>query len=121
MGDDGGSVTQSQLERRCNRRFSLHLPAVVKFLDATVCEVEAHTRDVSSRGAFLYLNAELREGAAIEFVMTLPSEITLNETISIQCSGKVVRVEPLAGEQGAAVAMDKYDFVGHSWGGCAGA
>ncbi len=32
-------------------------------------------------------------GAAIEFTVTLPAEVTMTEPISVQCRGTVVRVE----------------------------
>ena len=104
-------MAEPQLEKRSNRRFSLDLPVVVKFLDNGTYEVTGHTRDVSSRGVFFYVNSEIAEGASIEFVMTLPSEITLTDPIRVRCSGKVVRVDRTADEQGVAVAIDKYDFV----------
>lgn len=104
-------MTEAQSERRSNRRFSLDLPVVVKFLDNGTYEVTGRTRDVSSRGVFFYLNSGINEGASIEFVMTLPSEITLTDPIRVQCSGKVVRVDRIADRHGVAVAIDKYDFV----------
>ena len=70
------------------------------------------TRDVSSRGAFVYLQSDATEGAPIEFLMTLPTEITLAEPIHVLCRGKVVRVEPSAAKPGIAVAIENYDFVG---------
>lgn len=104
-------MAEPRTERRSNRRFSLELPVVVKFLDDGTYEMTGRTRDVSSRGVFFYLNSNICEGAFIEFVMTLPSEITLTDPIRVQCSGKVVRVDRTAHEQGVAVAIDKYDFV----------
>jgi PilZ domain len=98
-------------DKRSNRRFSLDLPVSVKFLDDGAYEVAGRTRDVSSRGVFFYMNSVIREGTVIEFVMTLPSEITLTDPIRVQCSGKVVRVDRMEDEQGVAVAIDKYDFV----------
>jgi hypothetical protein len=93
------------------RRFSLDLPISVRFLDTGKSELSAHTRDVSSRGVFMFLETEIAVGAPIEFVMTLPPEITLSEPIRVRCTGKVVRVDKAGQEQGVAVAIDKYDFV----------
>lgn len=104
-------MAQPQPEKRGTRRFALHLPISVTFLDNGTYEVPGRTRDVSSRGVFFYVNSDIQEGAAIEFVMTLPTEITLTEPIRVRCSGKVVRVDKTATEQGVAVAIDKYDFV----------
>ena len=105
-------MAQPQPEKRNTRRFSLDLPISVKFLDNGKRELAGHTRDVSSRGVFMYLDTEITAGAPIEFVMTLPPEITLSESIRVRCTGKILRVDNEAQEQGLAVAIDKYDFVG---------
>ena len=104
-------MAQPQPEKRSMRRFSLDLPISVKFLDNGKHELSGHTRDVSSRGVFMFLETEIAVGAPIEFVMTLPPEITLSEPIRVRCTGKVVRGDKAGQEQGVAVAIDKYDFV----------
>lgn len=104
-------MAQPGPEKRSIRRFSLDLPISVKFLDNGRHEVAGHTRDVSARGVFIYLDSEIRVGAAIEFVMTLPAEITLSDPIRVRCTGKVMRVDKSGQEQGVAVAIHKYDFV----------
>jgi hypothetical protein len=104
-------MAQPQPEKRSTRRVSRDLPISVKFLDNGRQELAAHTRDVSSRGVFMYLDAEMAAGVSIEFVMTLPPEITLSDPIRVRCTGKVLRVDKSGHEQGVAVAIDKYDFV----------
>ena len=104
-------MAQPQLDKRATRRFSLDLPISVKFLDNGKRELAGHTRDVSSRGVFIYLDTEIAAGALIEFVMTLPTEITLSNPIRVRCTGKVLRVDKTGQEQGVAIAIDKYDFV----------
>ena len=104
-------MAQPQPEKRSTRRFSLELPISVKFINNGRRGSAGRTRDVSSRGVFMYLDTEISEGAPIEFVMTLPPEITLAETIRVRCTGKVLRVNKAEKEQGVAVAIDKYDFV----------
>ena len=105
-------MAQPQPEKRNIRRFPLDLPISVKFLDNGKQELAGHTRDVSSRGVFMYLDTEITTGAAIEFVMTLPTEITLSEPIRVHCTGKIIRVDKAPHEQGVAVAIEKYDFMG---------
>jgi hypothetical protein len=100
-----------QPEKRSTRRFSLDLPISVKYLDNGRQKLAGHTRDVSSRGVFMYLDSEIKSGAPIEFVMTLPPEITLSNPIRVRCAGKILRVDKTAQEQGIAVKIDKYDFV----------
>ncbi len=104
-------MVQPQPEKRSIRRFSLDLPISVKFLDQGKQQLNAHTRDVSARGVFMYMDTEITAGSAIEFVMTLPSEITLADPIRVRCAGKVLRVDKSQQAQGVAVAIDKYDFV----------
>ncbi|HZI57505.1 MAG TPA: PilZ domain-containing protein [Verrucomicrobiae bacterium] len=104
-------MAQPQLDKRSTRRFSLDLPISVKFLDNGKRELAGHTRDASSRGVFIYLDTEIAAGALIEFVMTLPTEITLSNPIRVRCTGKVLRVDKTGQEQGVAIAIDKYDFV----------
>jgi len=105
-------MAQPQPEKRTTRRFSFDLPISVKFLNNGKRELEGHTRDVSSRGVFMYLDADITAGAPIEFVMTLPPEITLADSIRVRCMGKILRVDKAAQGQGVAVTIEKYDFVG---------
>ena len=102
---------QMQPEKRNTRRFSFNLPVMVRKLGGGSRALQGYTRDVSSRGAFVYLSSEAEEGAAIEFVLTLPAEVTMADPIRVLCSGKVLRVERSAQKQGIAVAIEKYDFV----------
>ncbi len=104
-------MAQPAPDKRATRRFSLDLPISVKFVDSAKQDLGGHTRDVSSRGVYMYLETEIVPGAAIEFVMTLPREVTLAEPIRVRCIGKVLRVEKAEQEQGVAVAIDKYEFV----------
>ena len=103
-------MAQPQTEKRATRRFVLDLPVAVTFFNNGTYEVTGRTRDVSSRGVFFYLHSEVAEGAPIEFVMTLPSEITFASPIRVHCVGKVVRVEKTSNGQGIAVAIEKYDI-----------
>jgi hypothetical protein len=98
-------------EKRSTRRFTFDLPISVKFLDNGKRELAGHTRNVSSRGVFMYLDTQVKAGDPIEFVMTLPPEITLSNPIRVRCTGRVLRVDKSGQEQGVAAAIDKYDFV----------
>ena len=52
-------------------------------------------------------------GAPIGFTLTLPPEITLTESIRVQCKGRVVRVEDSTAEGKMAVAavIEEYEFL----------
>lgn len=103
---------QSEQERRAEQRFPLRLPVVIKAFEGQVREESSLTRDVSARGAFFYVDTKLTEGTNIELVLTLPSEITLTESIRVRCKGKVVRViESVPGTKiGIAALIEQYDF-----------
>jgi len=105
-------MAQPRPEKRSTRRFALELPISIKFLNDGKYELTGRTRDVSSRGVFIRMNSEIAEGASLEFVMTLPPEVTLAGAIRVRCQGRVLRVEKNGQEQGVAVAIEKYDFVG---------
>jgi len=104
-------MAQPGPEKRSIRRFPLDLPVSVKFLENGRQEAAGHTRDVSARGVFMYRETDIHVGAPIEFVMTLPPEITLSDAIRVRCTGTVLRVEKSGSEQGVAVAISKYDFL----------
>jgi len=53
------------------------------------------------------------QGSPIGFTLTLPPEITLTESIRVQCKGHVVRVENGRGDGKLAVAavIEEYEFL----------
>jgi len=106
-------VTES--EKRAIRRFALQLPVTVNAVSESgeVMQAVAETRDVSSHGVCFYCDAAMELGAAIQFTVTLPTEVTMTEPISVQCSGTVVRVEKKDGDSKFAIAaaIAGYEFV----------
>src|SRR5260221_411211 len=84
-------LAQPRPEKRSTRRFSLDLPISVKFLDNGRQELAAHTRDVSSRGVFMYGDTEMTAGAAIEFGRTLAPGTKLSDPIRVRLTGRVRR------------------------------
>ncbi len=100
-------------EKRAARRFALRVPVTVDHgQNGTPGEV-AHIRAVSARGICFYLAAAVERGSPIAFTMTLPPEITLTESIRVQCKGHVVRVEEPGKEGKLAVAavIEEYEFL----------
>jgi PilZ domain len=53
----------NRLERRAAQRFEVHLPVSVHFDGATI---PGFTQNLSARGIFLYTEAGVPEGAAVE-------------------------------------------------------
>lgn len=104
-------MAQPQPEKRSTRRFSLELPITITYAGNGTAELSAQSRDVSSRGVFMYVNSEFAEGVTVAFIMTLPREITLAEPIRVRCTGRVLRTENKDHRQGVAVSIENYDFV----------
>jgi len=106
-------MAEAQQEKRATRRFPLRLPLTVSYADDGSQEKSAQTRDVSARGICFYLDSAIQAGAAIEFTLTLPPEITLTESIRVHCKGRVLRVDQGAGNGKVAVAavIDEYEFL----------
>ena len=106
-------MPQPFLEQRGTRRFALTLPVAVRFQDSHVPELPAHTKDVSARGVYFFLDSQVQQGSRLEFTMTLPPEITLTEQIRVRCIGKVVRIDTqMNGKFGIAAAIEQYEFLG---------
>jgi hypothetical protein len=108
-------MTEPQQEKRGARRFALRVPVSVNRNTAEnkVSGESAQLRDVSARGICFYLDSAIQQGANIGFTLTLPPEITLTESIRVQCKGRVVRVEDSApdGKVTVAAVIEEYEFL----------
>ena len=105
-------MAEPQQEKRAARRFALRVPVTVNRDHAAGPEA-ASIRDVSARGICFYLDAAIAQDEPIGFTLTLPPEITLTESIRVQCKGRVVRVED-AGNDGkvtVAAVIEEYEFL----------
>ena len=99
-------------ERRTSRRFTMALPLTLRLHSSSgPVEKQAETRDVSFRGLYFWTEQELEAGIAIEFVLTLPKEITMTRDVNIHCFGRVIRVEGGRQPRGVAARIERYDFL----------
>jgi hypothetical protein len=99
-------------ERREARRFTMSLPMRVLPREPKGRELDAHTRDVSYRGLYFLTDANFEVGGEIEFVITLPQQVTQSGDVNIRCLGEVVRIEPTEnGRVGIAARIARYEFV----------
>jgi hypothetical protein len=119
------------VERRIGQRFAFNLPVALSDV-ATASEGLGFTQDLSSRGAFLFTDMALSEGAEVELTLKMPSEITLGESMRVRCRGRVLRIvkpanndwrpsgetEARSGETrsaetkiGVAVCLKDYDYL----------
>ncbi|MFY9753302.1 MAG: PilZ domain-containing protein [Candidatus Acidiferrales bacterium] len=102
----------SSIERRAARRFTMMLPLKVRFTAGnSVTEQTAETRDVSFRGLYFLIEAGVENNSPIEFVLTLPQQITLAGDVHIRCYARVLRVELHNGRRGVAARIDRYEFL----------
>jgi hypothetical protein len=109
-------MTEAQQEKRAARRFALRIPVSVGREEDSKFSESAQIRDVSARGICFYLDSPVEQGSPIGFTLTLPPEITLTESIRVQCKGRVVRIEDAAAEGKMAVAavIEEYEFLPES-------
>ena len=97
-------------ERRGSQRFRISAPLTVIAGDH---EISAYTRDLSNRGVYFYLS--LADSALIdrdfEFLIEMPSEITLSSSCRIRCRGKLIRKEMTSRNlTGAGIAAEILDY-----------
>lgn len=85
------TISSVGVERRIGQRFAFNLPVSLRD-SATAAEGLGFTQDLSSRGAFLFTDMALSEGAEIELTLEMPSEITLGENMRVRCRGRILRI-----------------------------
>jgi PilZ domain-containing protein len=107
---------EAQQEKRAARRFALRIPVSVARDEDTKYSESAQIRDVSARGICFYLDSPIAQGSPIGFTLTLPPEITLTESIRVQCKGRVVRIEGSGtdGKMAVAAVIEEYEFLPES-------
>jgi hypothetical protein len=111
--DEGASSMEDAAiqDKRAIRRFALQLPVTVTAASGEPLLATAETRDVSSHGICFYCDSALERSSAIEFTVTLPTEVTMTEPICVRCRGTVVRVEKAAGKFAVAAEINNYEFA----------
>ena len=100
-------------ERRSAQRFRIKLPLTVRWTSGSaVGEATTESKDVSSRGVYFLLPKEVKQGAPVEILMTLPHEITLAGPVKVRCLGRIQRTESEATDKvGVVAAIERYEFL----------
>jgi len=107
-----GLVMSDGSERREARRFNMNLPLRVLPREDRGHELNAQTRDLSYRGLYFLAEADFQVGNEIDFVITLPQQVTQSGDVNIRCHGRIVRVEPTEnGRLGIAAQIARYEFM----------
>ena len=106
-------MAEAGQEKRAARRFALRVPVAVDHGENGAKAETAQLRDVSARGICFHLDSAVEQGSPIGFTLTLPPEITLTESIRVQCKGRVVRVEDnkVDGKIVVAAVIEEYEFL----------
>jgi hypothetical protein len=90
----------------------MDLPMRVLRREEQGAELEAHTRDVSYRGLYFHVDAKFEIGNQIDFIITLPQQVTQSNDVNIHCQGEIVRVERSEnGHTGIAARIERYEFL----------
>lgn len=108
------------LERRRVHRFPVRQNVTVKWPDPGMpswgWETEflvqpATCRDISSTGAYLWVQKPPSNGAEIELLLQAPPELFPGEPLNMTCHGRVLRIESDLhfGRTGVAVAFHQVD------------
>jgi len=99
-------------DRREARRFNMTLPLRVLPHEPHGLVLTAETRDVSYRGLYFLAESNFDIGSEIEFVITLPQQVTQANDVHIRCLGHIVRVEEASsGRRGVAAKIERYEFL----------
>jgi hypothetical protein len=108
----GGFLMSDGSERREARRFNMNLPMRVLSREGKERELNAQTRDLSYRGLYFLAEADFKVGNEIDFVITLPQQVTQSGDVNIRCQGEIVRVEATEnGRVGIAAKIARYEFL----------
>ena len=107
-----GYLMSDESERREARRFNMNLPLRVLPREAKGRELKALTRDLSYQGLYFLAEADFEVGNEIDFVITLPQQVTQSGDANIRCQGIIVRVETTEnGRMGIAAKIARYEFI----------
>jgi PilZ domain len=100
------------VERREARRFNLNLPLLLRFPgEQGASESEATTRNVSFRGLYFVASSVQGADSRIEFILTLPDQMTGAGNLRIRGFARVARTEPQGGQVGVALRIERYEFL----------
>ena len=105
------NAEQNRIERRSGQRFGYQIPVLLR-VPSEGHTVAGCTQDLSARGALVWTDLPLKEGALVEMTLVMPAEITLAEDMNVCCRAHVTRLECVEGRKPAvAVRIERYDFV----------
>jgi hypothetical protein len=102
-------LMKASTERRSGTRIPARVPTRLRTPHGA--DHEAHTRDVSANGVFLYTHAPMEKGTDVELVLILPPELTSGEKCWVCCQATIVRVEDRGSDFGVAAQIRRMDIL----------
>jgi hypothetical protein len=101
-------------DRRLAQRFSLCIPLFIREWKTITPEKEVRSLNVSESGVYFETDAPPREGVMLQVRLSMPMEITGDNTVEWRCTGKVVSVRPTCppgSSLGVGVRFDYYEVL----------
>ena len=99
-------------EQRRSQRFQLTLPMTLVRGSRGEINRIGETRNLSSTGAYFVISGPIELGSLLEFVVTLPEDISLAGPVRLLCKGKVTRIEQQEESlYGVASTIERYEFL----------
>lgn len=97
-------------ERRMHRRLPIHMRVTV-LRQGRPSDQEGVTRNVSANGVYMTVPASTELDGDIQFVITIPSEVTMEFSLEVECAGKVLRIDPVTSKtKDVAVSIQSHRF-----------
>ena len=98
-------------DQRRSKRFQLTLPLTLIRGSRGEIHKVGETRNLSSNGVYFVINEPIELGSILEFIVTMPDEISLAGPVRLLCKGKVTRVEQKEEAiVGVASTIERYEF-----------
>ena len=89
-------------------RFPIKLPVAFK---SVAGGKTVETDNISANGVLFHMDADVPEGSAVDFTISLPADVVGAEAdVQVDCRGRVVRSFQDGGRRGVGVVIDEYRF-----------
>jgi hypothetical protein len=101
-------------DRRLAQRFRLTIPLFIREWKAITPEREVSSVNLSEGGVYFETDTPPREGVMVQIRLSMPMEVTGDNTVEWRCTGKVVGVRPTTPpgpSLGVGVRFDYYEIL----------
>ena len=107
-------------EQRKSKRFDLNLPVELIRTGSVPVNQTGETSNMSSSGVLFTSENQMSIGDPVEYMVTLPSPVSIGTQVRLRCMGKVMRTENSRAENmesisrrpyRIAVTLERYEFV----------